>query len=568
MVDNGDASGPSTSNKSESSRVELKDFSINIEAKTDVEVIEEMKQKGIFLIKRGHWDYDVTVSSMSDEEGHEPDDEFIPTSKRGRLRKSRRRRSVSSGTKSKNTNLKSAKTMATVTKSRSTRSRRSRTAEEIADEQTREFLSEFVNPVIGLEDCADQGVVDSVADDEEVIVTLDVDELEKMLPKPLMESLDPLLCLTPSSQPLSDAMNPINAPSTASSSTPASPKLTINAPSTASSSTPASPKLKAIPKPKPSVTTNEVKIDDSQVSSTSPVDASCSNRSSRKGSKTQVVTSEEPVNKRSSTDPCNSGQSKKSKAVSDFESQLNSIDNKKVEKKKPKSTRELMREVRRKTVGGEEAAQSTQQQQPASLPVEQVVKPDIIKLEKKNVGMLVDPKAKKELSSLSSLKEKLREARMRNMPVESSEDMVTDPVTETDGDGGGDGWEDDGWNDAPIVPKAAPMAVAAVAPAKPITKPVKTASSSKVNKSTTIQSMGKRSSKVTKPLAGQSGQNSAKKSKYVPKPLALSGFKIPKKVASKEISSGPSENLEDEWGTPFQPEPANIGPSSGSATIA
>ena len=530
--------------------MELKDFSINIEAKTDVEVIEEMKQKGIFLMKRGHWDYDVTVSSMSDGERHEPDDdEFVPSSKRRRPRRSRRS-NVSSGTKSKNTNLKSAKTMATVTESRSTRStRRSKTAEEIADEQTREFLSEFVNPVIGLEDCADQGIVDSVVDDEEVIVTLDVDELEKMLPKPLVESLDPLLCLTPS-QPLSDAMNPVNAPSTASSSTPAPPKL------------------KAIPKPRSSsVTTNEVKTGDSQVSSTSPVDASYSNRSSRKGSKSQVVTIEEPVNKRSSTDPCNSGQSKKSKAVSEFESQLNSIDSKKVEKKRPKSTRELMREVRRKTVGAEEAAQSIQQQQPASLPVEQVVKPDVIKLEKKNVGMLVDPKAKKELSSLSSLKEKLREARMRNMPVESSEDMVTDPVAETDGDGG-DGWEGDGWNDAPIVPKAGPMALAAVTPAKPITKLVKTASSSRVNKSTTIRSMGKRSSKATKPLAGQSGQNSAKKSNYVLKPLALSGFKIPKKVASKEISSGPSENLEDEWGTPFQPEPANIGPSSGSATIA
>lgn len=545
--------------------MELKDFSINIEAKSDVEVIEEMKQKEIFLVKRGHWDYDVTVSSMSDEEGHElDDDEFVPTSKRGRSRKSRRR-SGTSGTKSKSTGLKSTKTISTVTKSRSTRSTRSRTAEEVADEETRRFLSEFVSPVIGLEDCADQSILDSVADDEEVIVTLDVDELEKMLPKPLMESLDPLLCLTPSSQPLPDAMNPINSPPTVPST------ASSTAPSTASSSTPAPPKLKAIPKPKPSpVSTNEVEIDDSKVSSASPVESSCLNRSSRKGSNTQLVPVEEPVNKRSSTDLCNSGQSKKSKAVSDFESQLNSIDSKKVEKK-PKSTKELMREVRRRTVG-EEAAQSTQQkhQQPASLPVEQVVKPDIIKLEKRNVGMLVDPKAKKESSSLSSLKEKLREARMRNMPVESSEDVVTDPVAVAgmDGDGGGDGWEDDGWNDGPVVPRAGPVAVAAVTPTKPTTKHVKTASGSKVNKSTTIQSMGKRSSKATKPLAGQSGQNSAKKSKYVLKPLALSGFRIPKKVASKEISCGPSENLEDEWGTPFQPEPANTGSSSGSATVA
>lgn len=548
---------------------------ISLNCKYAHEVIEKMREKDIYVSKLDEWEYRINPAWNHDLDNYE--DDVVPGSSRERLRRAVR------GTESDEKKGKKLKTpskparkakAATEVKVQPTRSSRRKTSTANADDQIAVFVSEFSDvPTIGIKDIQGDSDVDSIANDEEIVITVDADDLKFDL------STDPFtLGKLPTSPPKSEPSASISVP------------LQESAP--ASAAIPEPPLTTSDPRPpplKPLSTKTSSKIGDPEVSSTTS-DTVQVPKPKSKHTREKSLPAQELKNKRSSDQTTASIPSKKSKMFSTmFEEALSAahgIDKKTIKKKK--SGQSVMQDIRRKSSiplraldtsedgtgaaseskttitpvsDSEEDAQvvpKTKKKEPqaptqAALPIEQVVKTEIIKLEKKNVGMLVDFKAStvKPSSNLVSLKEQLRLARMRSMPVEpvatagNSDSAGTDlKVADED-----EAWEDD-WGDTSTAPKAT-----AVTPAKPTPKSVHKA---------TPQVTAARGGKRTKPLAGQSGQNSVKKHQM--RPLAMSGFKIPKKAPPKEVL--PSENLEDTWGTPFQPELADFGPSSSNSVTS
>lgn len=594
-INNSDAAADEpipSSSKAGPKKLKVTEFSVVIKAVDANDIIKEMREKGIYLAQKAGWEYKFQPLWNSDEpnppENDDDDDDFVPGSSR-QIRRSLKAGQTSTGRTKKEKEKKTPAKTATTSKSKPaqsnrTSSRRRAASDPPADNQIAAFTAQFnQEPKISLEDIDDISI-DPIANDEEVIIPIEVDadDLLKSAPSNLNVNFMEMNPFDMAYEPLVGEEVLIESASVTSVPVAASPpkkSLAANSPSKPSVAA-HPPPLKVLGTVSRSNKKSSRHIRDSEVSSTTedPI-----KKKKKIGSQSNEPKTKTNINTAKNLGPT---VARRSLPPTEFEAQLCTPTPMKIKMKKPvktsvhgsssKNSSSLipLRNLNTSDDGTATTSLTTitpvydddEDVTPASdkkikkelpplpptnvvLPVEQVVKTELIKLEKKRVGMLVDPKAQKPSSNLTSLKEQLRLARMKSMPPtpvlpsedEPSTSASTVEVTATEGNG----WDED-WS----TPSEAPKTLT-------VTQPVKPMKPSKSTMKVTPKNIGKKA----KPLAGQSGQNSLKKAEL--RGLNITGYKIPKKAPANEVQTV-SENLEDTWGVPFQPELADVGPSSSS----